>query len=638
MQFRKMFVLVALVAVMASMASAQVTAGAMTCTANAAVPPTLRAEGLTELVGDIVIDCVGGQPTPLGLAIPQANITVFLNTNITSRLIATGLNGISAASSEAILIIDEAGAPGSPVTGGQTFCNSLNGCVITGTGSQNASGYSVAGAEPYNGGVARPNLFGGVVVTNSLQFIGVPIDPPGTSGHRIFRITNLRANASGVSGGPAGTPGTIQALVSISGSTALPINNPTQVVGYVQQGLVFNVRSRSDITSARNSTTDLQYPQCNSLSRTSTSATNAFVLQYQENFPTAFKVRNNGGSQNVPGQIYNTESGFYNAAGFASSTGGVVSANIGQADTGTRLKAVFANVPNGVNVYVSSFQLTSSSSNSASSPGALANLLSAETGFVGNAVQTGTDFPCNATTMCTSGTLAGTQLAVVGGAATAVWEVVGANPLSADSYAFAVWFSWTGNAAQNSPAPGTATVTGGFAPTPAGMGVSTTTAASASTSLNIPRFVEGTQTKNVLQVYVCRTNILFPFVTNQGGFDTGLAISNTSSDPFGTSTQAGGCTLFAYGDNAGASVPTGTIASGKTVAVLASNVMTNFQGYVIAQCAFQYAHGFAFVSDFGARNLAMGYLGIIIPEPGLGTRGANPLSAAGTGTGEALGQ
>jgi hypothetical protein len=638
MNFRKMFVLVALVAVMASMASAQVTAGAMTCTANAAVPPTLRAEGLTELVGDIVIDCVGGQPTPTVIqgtatpqAIPQANITVFLNTNITSRLISTGLNGIGAATSEALLIIDEAGAPGSPVTGGQMLCNNVQGCVITGTGSQNASGYTVAGAEPYNGGVARPNLFQGIVVTNSLQFIGVPIDPPGTSGHRIFRITNLRANASGVSGGPAGTPGTIQALVSISGSTALPINNPTQVVGYVQQGLVFNVRARGDAGAAP-SATALAYPQCNSLSRTSSSATNAFILQFQENFPTAFKTRITQATQNVPGSIYNSESGFFASGGFLTTSGGA-NASIGQADSGTRLKAVFANIPNGVNLYVSTTQLTGT----ATSTSALANLLTGEVGLTQNASATNTDFPVNSSVMG-GATQSATQLVPVGGAATAVWEVVGANALSADSYAFGVWFSWTGNAAQNLPAPGIGTVTGGFAPTPTGMGVSTTTAASASSSLNIPRFVDGTQTRNVLTVYVCRTNILFPFVTNQGGFDTGLAISNTSTDPFGTATQAGGCTLFAYGDNAGASVPTGPIAAGKTAAVLASSVMTNFQGYVIAQCAFQYAHGFAFVSDFGARNLAMGYLGIIIPEPGVGTRGANPLSSSSAGSGEQLGQ
>ncbi len=32
---------------------------------------------------------------------------------------------------------------------------------------------------------------------------------------------------------------------------------------------------------------------------------------------------------------------------------------------------------------------------------------------------------------------------------------------------------------------------------------------------------------------------------------------------------------------------------------------------MIANCNFQFAHGFAFVSDVGARNLAMGYLALI---------------------------
>jgi hypothetical protein len=72
---------------------------------------------------------------------------------------------------------------------------------------------------------------------------------------------------------------------------------------------------------------------------------------------------------------------------------------------------------------------------------------------------------------------------------------------------------------------------------------------------------------------------------------------------------------------------------------LASAVMPNFQGYVIAQCAFQFAHGFAFVSDLGARNLAMGYLALVIPEPGSGTRTANPPGAQTvSGSGEGLGQ
>ena len=46
----------------------------------------------------------------------------------------------------------------------------------------------------------------------------------------------------------------------------------------------------------------------------------------------------------------------------------------------------------------------------------------------------------------------------------------------------------------------------------------------------------------------------------------------------------------------------------------------NFQGYMFAVCNFQFAHGFAFISDVGARNLAMGYLAIVIPDPGTVTR------------------
>ena len=33
---------------------------------------------------------------------------------------------------------------------------------------------------------------------------------------------------------------------------------------------------------------------------------------------------------------------------------------------------------------------------------------------------------------------------------------------------------------------------------------------------------------------------------------------------------------------------------------------------MIAFCNFQFAHGFAFISDVGTRNLAMGYLALIL--------------------------
>jgi hypothetical protein len=69
-----------------------------------------------------------------------------------------------------------------------------------------------------------------------------------------------------------------------------------------------------------------------------------------------------------------------------------------------------------------------------------------------------------------------------------------------------------------------------------------------------------------------------------------------------------------------------------------STIAPTFQGYVFAICNFQFAHGFAFISDVGARNLAMGYLALIIPDMGSGTRMATPdcqgLGAACAATGE----
>jgi len=59
-------------------------------------------------------------------------------------------------------------------------------------------------------------------------------------------------------------------------------------------------------------------------------------------------------------------------------------------------------------------------------------------------------------------------------------------------------------------------------------------------------------------------------------------------------------------------VTTGSIAAGTVYTTLASTSASGFQGYMFALCNFQFAHGFAFISDLGARNLAMGYLALVI--------------------------
>jgi len=601
-------------------ASAQQTspAGPFTCIANAAVPPTLRAEGTTELVGDIVLACTGGVPTPgvngatPAQAMPRVNFTVFLNTAVTSRIYDV------TNASEALLIVDEPGTNtnASPL---QLCATPLSGCSINGTGTTNGLGIIAPGVEPYDGTAARPNVFRGLVTGNQVQFIGIPVDAPGTANTRVFRITNIRANAAGISAGPSGTPGSIQALISASGSTSVPINNPTQIVGFVQGGITFSTRVRTDKTATPNTNTNIGFAQCSSLSRTTSIGT--FILEFKEGFPSSFKTRGVQGGQAVPGNIYNTESGFTSLA-----TGMGTTNTYGYADSATRLKAVLNNIPAGVNVYASLASSGSPNVTTAGTGGADAVLITGEAGAVINTPATNTDFcrPSEIGGGCASSMA---QLAVVNGTATAVWEVTGANALQTDSYFVWITFNYSANAAQNSPPPGTATITGGFAPTPAGLGVSASTASAASLTLPIPRFIEATNSRATFNVFLCRTTLLYPFVTNQGGFDTGLAIANTSLDTGiffqNTPTQTGACSVFSFGENAPASFSTGTVAPGKVWVDLASTRLPNFQGYLIANCAFQYAHGFAFISDFGAQKLAMGYLALIIPEQGNAVRAAS---------------
>src|SRR5262249_34151125 len=149
-----------------------------------------------------------------------------------------------------------------------------------------------------------------------------------------------------------------------------------------------------------------------------------------------------------------------------------------------------------------------------------------------------------------------------------------------DTLRFGVYIVYTASPGTNTPAPGTATVNLSFAPT--------STVTSASASAPIPRFIDTSTAKNVFSIAICRTVLLFPFVTNQLGFDTGLAISNTSTDPFGTTPQAGTCSLNFYGASAPAAVTTPSIASATAYVNLASVVAPGFQGYMIAVCGFQF--------------------------------------------------
>ncbi|MEO7649882.1 MAG: hypothetical protein ABIZ80_05400 [Bryobacteraceae bacterium] len=609
---RSIPVLAVLALLLGSAVTASAQNPALQCFANAAVPPIVRAEGITELVGDLLLNCTGGTPTALGAQIPPVNIQIFLNTSVTSRVLST----TGGTWLESVLLLDE------PRPGFQYPCELASGVCTglgNGTGTPNYYGGSSSGTLGNNKNAFQGQLIG----TNSVLWLGVPIDPPGSNQTRVIRITNIRGNANALglaSGNSIPTP--IIESITATGTQSVPINNPQQTVAAIHKGLLFTMGSNATTTSAF---TVGSVQQCNGISGRAIG-----TMRWQELFATAFKKRNNNSSvanpsstvvapaeQNnlVTGAALNTETGFYSQALAVFSRGSSIPAGV--PDFGTRLKAVFNNIPAGVTLSVdatmgstSGLQLINTSlqrdagaltATEAGTYSALAGASSAVTGGAGVPV----------------GGVIGT---VTANSATFVYEVLESDALSFTTLSANVYASYTAAPGSNSPALGTTTVNGSYAP------ISTATTA---TTGPIPRFADTSTANNIFTIVPCTTNLLFPFVTNKFGFDTGLAISNTSTDPFGTVAQSGTCSLNWYGDTAPAATTTPVIATGTAYTTTALASAPGFQGYMIAVCRFQYAHGFAFVTKVGATDLAMGYLALIIPDP---ARGAFPFPCAGGAT------
>jgi hypothetical protein len=619
----------------------------------------MRGEGFTENTGDITLTCTGGVPPAVGSTVPQVNITVFYNTQFTSRLITQSGGGLNNQISEALLLLDEPGsglsapAPGFGPQAPQNLCSTpLTGCIefvssVT-VPPPGTPPIPVATDTPQGINATTPgrNVFQGVANSDgrSVTFFGVPILAPGTTASRVIRITNARVNAQPLAGGSASGASPVQASISISGSNSLLITNSTPIVGFVVNGLSGSVSG----TAAFN--------QCTSVTKASVN-----VVRFTENFGTAFKTRVQAQSntlysgqgsnlgpapnvQNVPGAIYNSESNFIVP---------VPNGTAGLADYGTRLKAQFNNVPAGAHIFVSTSNVFNNNlvvpaptpiggSGGNSGTVGYAQLVTGELASdSGNSsgsflpLVTATDNGPN------NGNVPIAEIPITNGSGSAVWEVVNTNPNTNETFGFGVYITYTSAVSTNSPAAGTSTVTLSYAPTPPAITAPPTTGLAASSSLSIPRFAVGSiATANMFTISLCRTILLYPFVTNQAGFDTGLEISNTSQDPFttgsnATAAQNGTCTLTYYGGTTAAPTTppapytTPNINGGTVWVNTAQTLVPNYQGYMIAVCNFQYAHGFAFISDVGARNLAMGYLAVVLPDPGAGVRTATPMGCAG---------
>jgi hypothetical protein len=471
----------------------------------------------------------------------------------------------------------------------------VNDC--TSTGGSTSGGTSCAGISTPTQGF----LQNGALVSSGFS---LPVVPNG--GQFQIRVTNVRVNANNLAAGSFVT-GTVLATFGIQ-------NQQNLVLGAIQSSLSVSV---SSVTN---------FAQCNS---TPTAGTIVATLTIKELVNTAFKspntcasgVQNCAGANTVPGQWYqngvNSESQtVIPSAGFNDPLG----ATPGLADSATRVRINFSNIPAGVTLSLPTS--VQSSGSGLSTTGLLQATSSGDLGAF---------------------TLAGSAISLTA-PGSVTYEVRSQDGSRIDSFAIPVTITYSFTP-PSTPNVGSILASATYAPT-------TAEVTTLNPAFGIPRFADTSVLSPFVTIAACQTDLLFTFLTNQAGFDTGFVIANTSMDPFGTSAQNGACTLNWYGTGpaAGTATTTASVSSGSYYANLVSSVAAGFQGYMIAVCNFQYGHGFAFISDgYGqpGRGLSQGYLASVVPTPGLQSANAgtanvrnasdSSLSAA-KGSGEALNQ
>ena len=631
-----------------SAANAQGTSGSFTCSATA-VPNIVRAEGITELLGDLILNCTGGIPTQAPGPIPVQNVVITVGgVNVTSRIVGSQVPGTTTYNaSEALLIIDEPyPASPNPANAPKDVTNPAThqlGCLaINNTNcAMNSNGPGLGAAGSYTGVGAQYNVFQGVQQgANSISWSGVPIDAPGTAGTRVIRITNIRANVSTLAVASTLIPTTVSESIFVNGTQIIALNQgPTgSVVANVIPGLTQSLLKASS------------YQQCNSVNTYllsppppgAVTTDSGIAVSATEGFRYAFRAQNyaqvssvfgasgvstgasgtyvgpasltSESAQNVLNFPYSTESAFTPTVATAGTyTNG---ASVGVADRGTQIQFAVQGLGTGVTLYAPSFVFLSGAYGTNTAVG-LAVLVSQ-----GGVTYTATIPPVllQGQTPLASQTAAQVALTSSGTTTSLVYEIYYSDPSVLETLKVPISVQYTSNTGSNIPAL-TAT------PTQVAVGFAPTSTVGSATTGPIPRFVQVNPYIGLFTISPCSCNLLFPFVTNIAGFDTGIAIANTTSDPFLTSVQTGTVTLNYYGTTSGggAAPPkavSSAVTGGQELIFTVSNggnfgipATPGFEGYIIAQANFQFCHGFAFISDVGAQKLAEGYLAISLDVP-----------------------
>jgi hypothetical protein len=298
----------------------------VTCSYGATNPPVIRLQGFTEPVADIVLQCTGGVSTPANGIVPTVNITLTINTNLTSRVTQ---DAPTIDFSEALLLIDEPNSP-APVGIAALPSTPLLNCGHNGAPDDGAVGpgvcetvsdgnpldsyngqINVMGATPCDGmgtdpkpntfGCGRPNAFGGrlvpaasAVLENVVEFMGVPFDPPGAIGTITLRITNIRANAVALN---SSTPTPVTALVTINGDFAISVPPGDVIVATPFNGMTASIPTAGTVRVTEGYSTAFRDRNISFTLANATFTGGEYQYNGGLNYPAE-------AAQNVPGVVY----------------------------------------------------------------------------------------------------------------------------------------------------------------------------------------------------------------------------------------------------------------------------------------------------------------------------------------------
>ncbi len=548
--------------------------GVIRCSATSA-PPIVRAEGASELLGDVVITCqnVGPAAGTPGRGFFEADISLSLNVDFAGY--ADSVSGSDV--SDAVLVVNGNHClnPGSERAFGE--------CGLETDTVQDAMlaqwDRSSPGLLRWNG-IAFP-IPGAAIgsVTQVAEPVSDCSEHFGDSGgcHPLsttFRLTNIRANVVqlGVTGASAAASVPLLASLSIRARNAeVALAESTVQMAAAAPGLRVETQP---IDSA------------GLCSRGEAEAR----IDIAEGFATAFKPA--GRPRFQPGDP-GWRDDFYPLDEFARDNTFSL--------PGTRLRIALSGLPAGLEVSVPRSVACAAASGLEGNLLELALVDGVDASGFGGAVAQGASTEYEVLAPSTASE------------AVAVYEITQANPLAQEECRLPLRFSQSGGAG-TTPEDRRITVSVHLAPLGSG----------GADPEDGSRFVSGKLTPQPsFHVRSCGTTLFFPFVTNRSNFDTAILIANTSRDPLGTRYQEGRCTLQYHGSGVeGQRQPsvqtTVLVEAGDQVAFTLSNgnpnqgvsSVSDFQGYLVAVCGFQYARGFAFVTEQvnGTAILAQGYL------------------------------